>query len=297
MKNINCNAIRADLEKQRKQRKRKKQRQDVRFKKKYDKPNVFNFPSIDEVNMDRHFYFPKIFNPGAFGSNMSKAAIAVYPVMCSRANFEHNDWFQISQENIAKMAGVSEPTVSEGVKHLVDNKYVMTTTDEAENNITIPLLERKMTTEGTRHFYLYRAGFIRKDMIHLWKGQYFLFYTCLIDSGIWANLLPRAKALYLAMRSNAKQDYQLYRDVEEENGWEWMTSYEDYLQMRKWDVCITPLAELARRVNVDVSDSKNVLQQLEHCKLVERVDRWFKVYLKPKIRRERKIPLTENLYE
>ena len=245
---------------------------------KYDAIKIFEFPERDAIHMERHFYFPKILGPGPCGSTLSKAALAVYPVMCSRANFENNDWFQLPQEAIAKMAGVSIPTVGRGIKHLIDNKYRLEISGGE-----LPLLERRMTTEGTRHFFLYRAGFFRKDLLAHSQGGCFIFHTCIIDSGVWAQLKPRAKALYLAMRSVALQDYETYRAIEDGNGFEWMTTYDEYLKMRKWDLVNTPLAELGRLININMDDANVFLKELERCRLVERVDRWHKVYLKPKI--------------
>ena len=250
------------------------------FTEKYDKTIIFEF-SKDKMNMDRHFFFPKIFGPG---HRWSKAALAVYPVMCSRANFEHNDWFQISQENIATMAGIGSSTVQKGIRELVDEKYGLTTEDENGERTTVSLLEARMTTEGARHFYLYQAGFIRKNMIPYWRGGYFLFYTCIIDSGIWAELKPRAKALYLAMRSVAIQDYELYCIIEEEVPFCDQTGQEEYYRQRKWDVVTVPLAELGRHAGINITNIETPMKQLEHYRLMERIDRWFKVYLKPKIR-------------
>jgi hypothetical protein len=267
-------AIRADVKKAREKRRQKDEKQKPAFSKRYDKLVKYDFPG--RINMERHFFFPKIFGPGQFGPKWSKAEIAVYPVLCSRANFEHNDWFQFSQDNLAKQAGVSVDTIHKGTRELVDGKYKLTKESD-------PLLEMKKTSEGPRHFYLYRVTFIRKDMIERWKGEYFLFHTCIIESGVWSNLKPRAKALYLALRSVAIQDYQLYRDIEHENGFDWMTPYDEYLRDRNWDVVDCPLAELGRLVGINVTNIKLPLQQLERFGLVERIDRWWKVYLRPRL--------------
>lgn len=265
--------------KKQKQRKRKRDKQ--KFSKAYNQLKEFHFPNKDGINMEKHFNFPKIFNANGFGTSMTKAAIAVYPVMCARANFEHNDWFQLPQEHIAKMAGISVPTVQKGVADLLE--YTITITDKEGNSSIIPLLTSKMFTEGKRHFYLYRAGFIRRDMIKIWRGEYFVFFTSIIDGGVWAELAPRAKALYLAMRCAAKQDFELYCSVEEEVPFCDQTGQGEYYKYRKWDACYTPLAELARRMNCSNNMIKRPMEQLHHYKLVERVDRWFKVYLKPRI--------------
>ena len=268
--------------KKQKHQKKEKQKQD--FRETYDKTKEFSFPEKDGVNMEKHFYFPKIFDENGFGERMTKAAITIYPVMCARANFEHNDWFQLSQDSIAKMAGISVPTAQEGLQCLLEDSYTLTTTDKEGNVSSVPLLESKLTTEGKRHFYLYRAGFIRRDMINLWRGGYFVFFTSIIDGGVWAELSPRAKTLYLAMRCAAKQDFELYCSVEEAVPFCDQTGQDEFFKYRKWDVCITPLAELARRVNCSSNMIQRPMEQLLYYRLAERVDRWFKVYLKPRIR-------------
>ena len=138
---------------------------------------------------------------------MSKSALQVYPVLCSRANFEENKWFQLSRENIAKMAGISHPTVSKGIEDLLE----YTINDKGNK---IPFLEMKKQTEGKRHFYVYKISLPRKDEIKKWRGQYFIFHTCIINSGVWAILKPRAKLLYIAMRMKAFFDADLYSEIE-----------------------------------------------------------------------------------
>ena len=142
-----------------KQKKEKRQQQKALFKQKYSKSKNYKFPPIDQIDLNRHFYFPK-FNPGF---RITQPAIAIYPVLCVQADFEYNNWFQISQNNIATMAGVSINTVSKGIKDLQCYKL------EGE-----PFLEKQKNTEGQRHFYVYRINFIRKNEIEEWGRSYFM---------------------------------------------------------------------------------------------------------------------------
>ena len=98
--------ILADAKKRIRQKREKHKRF---FAQKYDKTKTFKFPPKDKINMEKHFYFPKFI--GHF-QTISKAALAVYPVICSRANFDNNTWIQLPQEHIAKMAGVSVNTAA-----------------------------------------------------------------------------------------------------------------------------------------------------------------------------------------
>lgn len=80
---------------------------------------------------------------------LSKAALAVYPVLCCEADFEKDEAFQISQKNIARFAGVSENSVRNALKEL-------------EN---AGLLIKEKVTDGPRHFYIYRVGFFCKPIL------------------------------------------------------------------------------------------------------------------------------------
>lgn len=255
-----------------KRKEKAKRKQAELFRQKYDKVKVFEFPKKNKINMEKHFYFPKFLDTPCF-QDLSKTALAVYTVLCSKADFEENNWFQISQENIAKMAGINPAQVKSGVEELINSRISI----DSEN----PLLERKMSNEGKRHFYMYRVGFIRKEMISV--AEKFIFHTCIIDTGIWAKLTTRAKALYLAMRTVAKFDQDLYNLIE--YGESPYIKVEDF-RNRLWDVwdsSMISMAELCRWVNIESSNIRDVIQQLEKVYLIERVDRYFKVYLKPEI--------------
>lgn len=270
-----------DVRKQKQeQEQERKELQKLDFKKIYDKTKKYEFPSKENINMEKHFYFPKFVE---HFPNISKAALAIYPVICSRANFASNTWIQLPQEHIAKMAGVSVNTVIKGIKDLVENNYRFTTQNENGEETETYLLRRQLATEGKRHFYLYKVGFIRKDILDKWKGDFFIFHTCIIESSVWSKLYPRAKALYLIMREQAYFHPDLYGMIEGLNldGVELNDFYKDEFRDRKWDVCETSLSELCRKVDIERGNIKPVLDQLEHYGLAEKVDQVFKVYLKP----------------
>ena len=266
--------IKADVKRQ---LSKKREKQKNLFKQRYKKSKDYEFPKVSDIDMNRFFCFPK------FDENfcMPLPSIAVYPVLCLLSDFEHNEWFQISQKNIAKMAGISDSTVVKGIKDL-EERYL----DEK------PLLEKKKQTLGTRHFYVYRMNFIRKDDIEDYEGNYITFHKCIVESGVWADLKPRAKALYLSMRMSAHFEVELYVDIEdldldyESSEIEEFYSGSEY-RNRLWDVSNTSLAELCRNVNISPINLRTVIEQLENHRLIERVDEYdnlFKVYLKPKIK-------------
>jgi len=250
---------------QRQKEEKKKQKKEM-FRQVYDRPKEKAFSDIDQLNMDSFRAIPKsvILDYG-----LSKAALAVYPVLCCEADFEKNEAFQISQANIALFAGVSENTVRNALKEL-------------EN---AGLLIKEKVTDGPRHFYVYKVGFFCKPILDKARqyGGAIYFYNCIIDNGIWANLPLGAKAIYLFLRAEAKQDLDIYSEIERIMTGEVYEpmEYPEYIRNRKWDICETSLTEISKAVGVDRSKIGASLEALERFRLIERVDRWIKVYLRP----------------
>ena len=154
---------------------------------------------------------------------------------------------------------------------------------ELEN---IGLLIKEKVTDGPRHFYIYRVGFFRKPMLDETRqhGGAIYFYTCIIENGIWASLPLGAKAIYLFLRAEAQQDFELYSFIEwevYERDWTGV-NYDDYIRNRRWDICETSLTKISRAVRVDRSKIGAYLEALERFRLIERVGRWIEVYLRPR---------------
>jgi predicted DNA-binding transcriptional regulator len=158
MKSIKGKVIR-DI---RNQEAKRKQLQKEVFRQVYNRPTEKAFSDIDQLNMDSFRAIPKsvILDYG-----LSKAALAVYPVLCCEADFEKDEAFQISQANIALFAGVSENSVRNALKEL-------------EN---AGLLTKEKVTDGPRHFYIYRVGFFCKPILDKARqyGGAIYFYTCI----------------------------------------------------------------------------------------------------------------------
>ncbi len=262
--------IGADIQKQLRE---KREYQKNLFNQKYNKLKEYEFPEVDDINMNRFFCFPKFDE----SSLMSLPSLAIYPVLCLQSDYEDSNWFQISQKNIAKMAGLSANTVSQGIKDL-EKLYL-----GKER-----FLEKKKNTDGQRSFNSYKVSFIRKN--NMKRGAYFIFHKCIVESGVWAELKPRAKALYISMRMKAYFVSDLYFDIEPDFIYEGYELHEfihsnDY-KNRKWDVCNKTLVELCRNIGIEPINLKPILEQLENHRLIERIDEKksiFKVFLKPRI--------------
>ncbi|HDM78941.1 MAG TPA: helix-turn-helix domain-containing protein, partial [Deltaproteobacteria bacterium] len=246
-----------------KKKKERKEEQTKRFSQYYNRLKKFTFPRREEVNVEKHIYLPK--RIAMVG--LSKRALSVYPALCSRADFEKDKWFQVPQSTIATLSGLNVNTVKKATEELRRSgvKFDRKT----------PLLKMKKVSEGKRHFYIYRIGFIRKGLMKDWKEQFFIFHTCIIDSGVWAELTPRAKVLYLGLRGLAFFDVEIYAEIEFDcspgdlihDGFMEDIGGEEY-RNRLWDVCTVSPSKVCRLVGIDGTDLQtSILPQLESVKL------------------------------
>lgn len=193
---------------------------------------------------------------------LSLSALAVYPVLCANADFKRESMKHLSLKNIAKKAGLSVPTVIKAIKELCDAE----------------LVEKEHHTEGQRTFCKYDAVFIRENDIESLKGDQFFFYTYIIESGIWAELTLRAKALYLAMRSTSKFDFMDYCDVENYSYHE--GNSEEIYKDRKWEECKESLSSLCSMIGMsDVSIGKVTKQLIKWGLIDETSDLGFTGYI------------------
>ncbi len=119
-----------------------------------------------------------------------------------------------------------------------------------------------------------------------YEGTFFIFHTCIIESKVWSKLQPRAKALYLALRSVAQFDadaYAMIEDIEETARFD-IINVDGQYRNRKWDLCHSTLAELCRIVFIEPRGVESAVQQLEQVRLVEKYEHgFFKVFLKPRL--------------
>ncbi|ADU74709.1 helix-turn-helix protein [Acetivibrio thermocellus AD2] len=250
----------------RNQEAKRKQLQKEIFNQRYNATKEAKFIDKEDINMNSFRAIPKSVIQEL---GLSKAALAIYPVLCAKADFEKNNSFPISQKNIARFAGVSENSVRNALKEL-------------EN---AGLLTKEKVTDGPRHFYVYKVTFYRRPELEAneQRGDAIYFYNCIIDNGIWAELKPRTKVLYLTLRAVAKQDIELYSVIEGENyGGDWNgVNYDDYIRNRKWDVCDISLSKLCKLAKIERTNLTPILEELERYKLIERVGEWTKVYNAP----------------
>jgi len=267
MKNIWIERVKADSKRYIREENERKQNY---YKNRYGRTKTYEFPPKDKINFGKYFYFHK---PVVEIFDLSKIALAVYPVMCLKADFIYNTWFQIPQEEIAVKSGLSINTVNKALQEL-----------EFKG-----LLEKEKQNSGRTHYYVYKVEFIRKSEIQEYEGDFITFNQSIVDSGVWAGLKLRSKALYLAFRTTAFHDIEpLFYDEEIFDG-----SYINYNQLiknhidnyvnRKFDMCKSSISALCELVGIDSSNISPILRQLENHGLIKKYDEVFEVYLKPKI--------------
>lgn len=236
------------------------------FKKLYDNPKVWEFPTKNKINMKRWF---------AFSRDLVKLlsehgqAVAVYPVLCYNADFEDDSWFKVNQKNLARQSGLSEVTVRDGLRDLYDMNY------EANENILQAEMVSEVGEDGkTRRFYMYKIDFVRRHDIKK-NVNYFPFHASIIESGAWANLPGRAKLLYIGFRSLAWIDDELYEKA-------YATSLPKDLPSRQFDVYYGSLSKVCREVGIQRNNLNSSLKQLMRNGLIERITKQgFIVHLRP----------------
>jgi len=248
-------------------RKENERKRDL-YKKLYGKTKKYEFPPINKINFQKHFYFPKSI---VTEYNLSMRALAVYPVICLKADFEDDKWFKIPQEEITIKSGMTSNTVSKALLELEESG----------------LLKREKRNSGKTHYYVYKVEFIRKDMIEEYENKYFTFNQSIVDSGTWADLYSRSKTLYLAFRVHAFHDIEaLFDDEEIFDGSridynEIISTHLDEYRHREYDMCSMPISQLCKLVGIDSSNLTSVFEQLDSHGLIKRFGDWFEVYLKP----------------
>ena len=135
------------------------------YDERYNKLKIIEFKTMDEVNRTKHFYFPRLI----MEKGLSKIELALYPVLCSLADFRESNWFQVSIANLAKLSGMSTTTVQKALTYLTgdiviqgQNREIFYSGDDAKK---VSILESKLVTVGSRHHNEYKVEFFRGGII------------------------------------------------------------------------------------------------------------------------------------
>ena len=258
---------------------RRRQKTLALFKQFYKQHKCYHLPDRKNIDMCERVYLPKRYGV-IDNAKPLRAAIAVYPALCMQAAREGGDWVHLSLENLARMTGVSVPTARKGVVNLTQWVAVKIKKHRGKEQIvsTLPLLEIR---HGRRNAY--KVGYVKRELVKEWRGNYFAFHTCIIESGVWASLSLLAKAVYSYMRICAEQDFDMYFATERDLPFS-AQDYQQYYKQRKWDSFYGTPAYLAKQIGCDYDLLRvDTLKQLSSYGLVEQMGGMFKVYLQPRM--------------
>jgi len=194
---------------------------------------------------------------------LSTAAQAVWPVIACYANRDTGICFP-GEFTIRALSGIMEKYVRKGIHGLAGFPGFSWQHYTAK------------TGRRSKKFCLdLPANHIEKET--------FPFFKCVLESGVWSQLLPTGRALYPVMRYFGYFDIESYMELEE--GDYEAKDFNEIFESRTWDICEAEKIVMAEYAGIDRRSVNAALTDLERCGLVERFsDRiGWKVYIKNKV--------------
>lgn len=212
-----------------------------------------------------HFWFQKKWVGDMNWAALHKSSQAIFPVLAIHAN--SNGVCFPGENRIAELSGITDKTARQGLREL--NGFPAYRGFRFYN-----------TCKGKRgRTYQLSLPRVKEN-----NGQAFPFHRIIVEGGNWAQLLPSAKALYVAMRYFGYFDEYLYQEYHDGN----FSFYDDEggeFGDRKCDFCCADYNQLARYAGIHRNQVGNAIKDLIKHHMAERfIDddkKLFKVYLKP----------------
>lgn len=196
----------------------------------------------DDINWSLFFRFDKRWIENMNWSRLSSAAKAILPVIACHCN-KHGESFP-GEETIAVLSGLTAKIVRKGIHDL-----------EGFPGYT---WDHYLTRHGKRG-KKFLIKFPPTDEI----GRSFFFHRGIIDSGIWRELSPSAKALYPVMRYFSK--YDIYEDHDAED----MCDVPTYYGKRKWELCNAENGQIAKYAGINRHTVKEAVENLKNNFLIQ----------------------------
>ena len=213
-----------------------------------------------DINYRAAFWWDKKLIDDLNWATLPAAAKAIWPVIASFAN-EHGASFP-SERTIAILCGRRDKCVRGGIIALDGFP---------------PLTIEPYTTKYGRRSKRFRVKFPPRQ-----KGRSFPFHQSILESGFWQELKPTAQALYPAMRSLARTDFQ---DILAEDDDVDAEDPSDAFARRLYDRYEEPnYTLLARRAGIEYRSVWAALADLEQNHLIREAedgDRAWLVHLHP----------------
>lgn len=221
---------------------------------------MYHFPN--DIKWNIFFRFDKRLIENLNWAHISTAAKAIFPVIACHCN-ERGESFP-GEEAIAALSGLTPKSARKGVHNL-----------EGFPGFNWKYYQTRYGRRGKR----FNIEFPKNNSD---KGQTFFFYRCIIDGGIWRELKPTAQALYPVMRYFSRYD------IDEDEGVEDKSDFEEHFKNRQWELCGAEVGQLSMYAGINRRSFSEAIQSLEKNFLVEaHVDGYgeklWKVYLRPKM--------------
>ena len=195
-------------------------------------------------------------------TDLSLSAYAVYPVLQYFAKQDYSegrDWFEINTRKISEKAGINLQTTRKALSDLLDRRKKLI------KHIPHP---KKSHRKMPVYTFVYNPAEESID------NDFFIFDDALIKFNIWAGLLPRTKALYLALLANAEMPENI---IEYAKG---NVEVEEIIYRKgssRWMVCDVQLKKIAAKINVSYSGCSVAVKELENYQLAYKVNKVFLV--------------------
>ncbi len=177
-------------------------------------------------------------------ANLSNSAKAVYPVLGFFANGSNECYPNIT--TISAVSGLSKNTANKGVKDLESSGLLEIKKKSLRGSVASSIYKMKIPLKGT--------------------GDIILWHKDIVNSGVWHELTPSAKNIYLAMRLSAYIDCNHLLDGEEISH---AIEFNEGYKYRKYDFCMMSNSEISRIAGITYRSFSAAIRRLEHYGLAE----------------------------
>jgi len=208
----------------------------------------------DRPNTKAFFWFEKRIVEEMTWAGLITAAKSIWPVIACHAN-QSGVAFP-SERRIAILSGLSDKVVRKGIKDLEKSSLFK--------------VKNYVTKRGKRS-----KRFIIKMQKGKNRGRSFPFHRYILESGIWRELKPTAKALYISIRCFSYFCYDYCMDEQDDIGVE----PGDMFRLRSIEWCEAERDVLIKYSGINRNSFLNALENLEKNNLVELEDETGQLYV------------------
>jgi len=200
---------------------------------------VFKVQNINTINF---FFFNNLYIKNKKWAKLPKASKSIFPVI---ASFCNKDGIAFPGEKIiSKLSGRTEKTIRSGIKKLEEGVFIQR--------------YAQATSKPGQKYYIYKLD-IKNEMIE--KNEAFQFYKSLINSGIWAKLLPVSQSLYPVLRYKGDYTKKSLKNIKEKFN----------VETTKFNLCKNDLKLFAEYAGIGKRSVKTALDDLIKYNLIRKI--------------------------